>query len=375
MFIHNFYSDILLSTRVLFDNYIFHRSDYIKKYEFNYGNRAFQLDSDYKQNFEFPIMLVNLNNQMSTFGQRTENLHPIGTPNKNQIPVLYNKTNDTILYIQEEQTSITLSITINCESQFQAKEIEHVIQRFLPLNKYIGIFKYTSFLEVSTKFLKKHLFDVNNHEIINIYDKLNKNTGKLDHFFSIQYDPILRNESLTTTISDSAQRSFQVVLDLTYMLQLPIFAFDVKTGIVDSINVNFGNFGNEPISAYPIQKIINDDTDKSLHQATIKRQLLFSDDDIIEQTDELTRVILKPHKDSIKLTEDLTYNFINSGQKINNIKQQFFELENKVVFEFPTTYFDDAFKIGLDSPLVIQIVEPVSTRLSCPNLNDGIEVT
>ncbi len=294
--------------------------------------------------------------------------------NINQIPVLYNKTNKKMLYVQEEQTSITLSITINCESQFQAKEIEHVIIRYLPLNKYIGLFKYTSFLEVGTKFLQKHLFDVNDHEIINLYDKLNKNTGQVNHFFSLQYDPLLRNESLTTTISDSNQRSFQVTLDLTYMIQLPIFMFDAETKTIDSINMNFGNFGNEPISDYPIQKIINDDTDTSLHQATVKHQLLFSDDSIVEQTDELTRVVLSPHPDSIELTDELTYNFISNGTKHNDIEHQYFAEENKVIFEFPTTYFNENFKFGIDSPFVIQIIEPVSSKVSCPNMSTSIEV-
>ncbi len=370
MQIHSFYSDLLLSTRHLFDNYIFKTADYIQKYEFNYGNRAFQLDSDYKQNFKFPVLMVNLGNVNSSYGQRTENLQPIKTTTENQIPVLYNRTNEQYLYVQEEQSNINISIVINCESQFQAREIEHVINRFLPLNKYIGILKFTSFLEVSQEYISKDLFHFQEHDIVNHYERLNRNTGNVDHFFSIQYEPLIKNESISTTIADSNQRSFQVNLDLNYLIQLPIFVFNDKDNFIDSIHVNYGNYGYESIADYPVQKIINNDTQLDLHLKTIKHQLLFHDEDIIEHHEGLTRIKLQPNKKSIELKDYWSYNFICNG-KIHKDMPFIFHYEedvNRVDFEMPTTVFEDKFKIAFDKPLVIQIIEPVASQRKAPGV-------
>ena len=363
MYIHNFYSDLLLSVRVLFDNYIFHSSDYIKKYEFNYGNRTFQLDENYKQNYEFPVILVNLNNPTPTFGQRTEVINPTPTPSINHIPVLYNKTNNNTLYIQEEQTNVGLSITINCESQFQAREIEHVILRYLPLNKYINLFSFTSFLEVDDLFLQQNLFDPNNHDIINLYDKLNNNTGKINHFFSLLYEPLIRNESLTTSISDSNQRSFQVTLELTYSLQLPIFLFSNNYSKFTSININYGNFGLESISDYPVQRLISD---LNTNTKTVKHQLLYSDiNEISEESNNLVRITLQPDPKSIILYDYFTYNFVCNNKIYSDMNNQFFGNENKVVFEFSKEYFNNFLHFDLCKPLIIQIVEPYSTKEMC----------
>ena len=371
MFIHNFYSDLLLSTRHLFDHYIFKSSDYIQKYEFNYGNRSFQLDADYKQNFKFPVLMVNLGNVTSSFGQRTENLQPLQTSTKNQIPVMYNRTNEQFLYIQEEQSNVNVSIVINCESQFQAKEIEHVLYRFLPLNKYIGIHKYTSFLEISEEYISKDLFHLQEHDIVNHYERLNRNTGQLDHFFSLQYEPLIRNESISTTISDSSQRSFQVNLDLNYLIQLPVFIFNDRDNYINSINVNYGNYGYESIADYPVQKIINNKTDLDLALQTVKHQLVFCEEDEIvthNELENLTRLVLSPNIDTIKLESFWSYNFICKGKYHKNMKYIYDDITNSVTFEWPTTIFRKDFEIDFDKPLVIQIIEPVASKKKAPGV-------
>ncbi len=372
MYIHSFYSDLLLSTRHLFDNNIFKTSDYIQKYEFNYGNRAFQLDSDYKQKFKFPIVIVNLGNVNSSFGQRTENLQPLQTSTTNQIPVLFNKTNGQYLYVQEEHSNVNLSITINCESQFQAREIEHVINRFLPLNKYIGILKFTSFLEISQQYISKEIFHLQEHDIINHYERLNTNTGEVDHFFSLQYEPLIKNESIATSISDSTQRSFQVTLELNYLIQLPIFMFTDKDSFIDSINVNYGNYGYESIADYPVQKIINNKTNLDLHLETVRHQLVFSDHSIIHHNEDtnFTRIRLEPNKKQIELKDYWKYNFINNGKIQKDMKFFFWEQEeiNRVDFEMPRTVYEDMFEIDFDKPLIIQIIEPVSERRMAPGI-------
>jgi hypothetical protein len=72
VFIHSWYGDLLLSVRVLFDNHIFQNREYIKRYEFNMGNRTIQLPVDYKPNFEFPNIIVTLNDDVPSYGQRPD---------------------------------------------------------------------------------------------------------------------------------------------------------------------------------------------------------------------------------------------------------------------------------------------------------------
>ena len=174
MYIHNFYNDLLLSIRILFDNHIFSEiEDYIKRYEFNIGNRTFQLDSNYKPNFEFPIAIVSLNDDSLAFGGgRTEIIKKLPLENINQIEVLNNHTNNFKLILQEEHSIIPITITINCESQLNAKEIEVQIKRFLPVSKYIEILEFVSFLEVDSKFLNKIQFNPVTDIISNLFIKL-----------------------------------------------------------------------------------------------------------------------------------------------------------------------------------------------------------
>jgi len=44
--------------------------------------------------------------------------------------------------------------------------------------------------------------------------------------FSLSYRPFIRLDSISTAIPDSVQRSFQVVIDITYMVQRPISIFN-----------------------------------------------------------------------------------------------------------------------------------------------------
>jgi len=175
--IHNFYSDFLLSIKTLFDNIIF-PNNLIKHYSFNFANRTFELSKrDYKPNRSLPSIIIILNNDEYIFGERPTNIMYSTLENINQIPVLLDKTNNKVLYVQEEQTTISLSLTINCDSQFQAKEMEFIIKRFLPFNKYTNILSFASFIEIDKEFLLNNDINFNDHEIINLFTKLNKNIG------------------------------------------------------------------------------------------------------------------------------------------------------------------------------------------------------
>ena len=80
MIIHNWFSDILLSSRILLDNIIFSEKKlfvnnlpeyFIKHYEFSLSNRTFVLAKDeYKTEFELPSCIVTLGEDNYIFGER-----------------------------------------------------------------------------------------------------------------------------------------------------------------------------------------------------------------------------------------------------------------------------------------------------------------
>lgn len=312
MYIHNYYGDLLLSIRVLFDKYIFENPNFIKRYEFNMGNRIFQIPIDYKPNYEFPNMIVSLSDDLPAYGQRPDVSQLIPGYNIDQIPVLYNKDTNSIIYTQEEMATVPISIIINCESQFQAKEIANVIKRWLPHNKFIQFLKFSTFLELSNEFISKIEFDVNNHDIINLYQKLNKRTGEINHCFSLNYKPFIRLESLSTSISDSTQRSYQVSADLTYMIQLPLYLYSDKLPAETIEGINFlitPSITFEPIMDYSTTDIISKTGQKIPTNQTLKRQMLISDDTSVSYSKSLLSLILT----STEVSKNSEYLYIVKG--------------------------------------------------------------
>ena len=267
MEIHNYYSDLLLSIRSLFDNYIF-PPDYIKSYDFNIASRSFAIHKDFETQFEFPACIATLNDDHYVFGERPNVIQRhIGLSNVNQIPVLHNYENEYRLLIQEEQVQTAISVIINCESQLQAKDIEHRIKGWLPLSKWIQFLEFTSFLEVPTQYLQTLGFKPHDHQILNLFTRIDKDKGEVDYCYSVKYRPHIRLENITTTISDSSQRSFPVNIELNYLTQAPMFMFcDKEPGVIESINIIYSKFGNEPIADYPMQAVLNIFSDITLEK-------------------------------------------------------------------------------------------------------------
>lgn len=314
MFIHNFYGDLLLAVRILFDNHIFQNREYVKRYEFNMGNRTIQLPHDYKPNYEFPNIIVSLNDEAPSYGQRPSVSQKIPGFNLDQTPILYNQTNEEVLLVQEEMVNVPISSTINCESQFQAKEVAALVKRWLPINKFISFLTFTSYLEVSSDFLSSAKFDPAIHSIVNLYTKLNKRTGEIDYCYSLQYDPFIRLDSITTAIPDSTQRSFQVVVDITLMLQMPLFMFSDKLQTVaERIDIQINPLSKfEPINDFPSGKMINAQSSEiDLKKGYIRRNFLMVDSDSIESIASLDRVLL---------TSDQITNVSSGGQRISATK-------------------------------------------------------
>lgn len=256
MQIHNYYSDLLLSIRSLFDNLIFAPAT-IRHYDFNIANRTFAIDKEYKTQFEFPACIVTLNDDHYIFGERPNVIQRVGPENVMEQIALYNLDNRKEIVVQEEHAQTNISIIINCESQLQAKDLEFRIKRYLPLNKYIQILEFTSFLEISYEYLNTLEFDLYGHKILNLFTKHNENTGKVDHCFSMTYKPHIRLESINTSIADASTRSFPVNIELSYLTQMPMYVYAaLDPGLIEVVNVHYSRMGYDPIADYPVQKVL-----------------------------------------------------------------------------------------------------------------------
>ena len=361
MFIHNFFVDLMISVRSLFDKYIFSfTNNYIKRYEFSVGNRPFQLGKEYNPNFEFPSVIVNLGQDIYPYSVRVGTIKFMTSPdNVHKTLVLYNKSNLTAVHIQEEMSIVPIDITINCESLLQAKEIEHTIKKFLPQDKYVQFLNFVSFLEVPYEFLHKCKFNLVEHEIDNLYIRFNKNLDSVDYCFAVNYKPLIKLDSISTAGTDSSQRSFTLALSISYLIQIPEYIICENEGFIEKINVHYYKFGFEPIMNYPLQKIRKklyyDENDNKY----IIRNLIFFDEKSpqVYFTPEKVFFTVTFVKSEFELTDDMTFSFITTD--CERFESDFDTIlnkeDNKVTFIFDINDWQKNFKISLTSPAILQI--------------------
>jgi hypothetical protein len=106
--IHNYYMDLMIGLSYMLDNKIFN-PDTIKSYQYNLGNKTFQLD--YKPQKEFPMAIVNY--ESSTLMQYPDRLlHRNTIGNNFTIPIVYNSTKDLHLEIQEAEYEHNITLII-----------------------------------------------------------------------------------------------------------------------------------------------------------------------------------------------------------------------------------------------------------------------
>jgi hypothetical protein len=336
MLIHNFYQDILLSIRTLFDSVIFkdrnfistERIDtFIKSYQFNLANRTFAFSKKhFKTNFEFPSVIVTLNEDRITFGHEKPNvIQRIDTQNINSILVLSDPENRVDIYLQEEHVLISLDIQINCESQLQAKEIEFTIRRFLPLDKYIQIMSFTSFIDIEPDFLLSLDMDFNSHEIINLFVRLNKNFGSPMYSFSILYRPLIKLASSNVTINDGNSSSFPVNLSIEYAIQMPMWlTTNIDRKIIEKINIDFHRFGNEPISDNNCRQLLS-------ASSLIKKNNYLGDELIVRSTDGNNIKSSKSIQNSS--SQDFLTTTAPTDTRIDcSIKQDYLTIRNLIIY-------------------------------------------
>jgi hypothetical protein len=367
--IHNFYSDLLLSIRSLFDTQIF-SSNFIKHYSFNIANRTFELSKrDYKPNRALPAIIINLLTEEYTFGERPTNISQSKLPNINQIPVLYDQESNNIIYTQEEHTTVSINVNINCESQFQAKEVEFHVKRFLPLTKYTNILSFTSFLEINNQYLLDIGIDPNDRQITNLFVKLNKNLGRLEYCYSMFYNPSIRLDSIDSSISTSSQQSFTVSLTLSLMIQVPLYIFSEKeTGTIERINVDFTRIGNDPITINSTRSFIKDTNDYLLLSESTKNikanLLLFNlleDNNLTSLTvndiDYKLFEVYIPEKDLV-LQENFIFRIFDIRNQIHDITPTLIDTDiNTVKFQVTDEDYQNYYNASLTTPIILQIIE------------------
>lgn len=217
--IHNFYVDLLLSLRHLFDDVIFGK-DAIGSFQFNIGNRTLQLN--YETQFELPAVIVNYQTSRPHH-YHTYVIKQHWMKNHSKFPVLFDKTKELILELQEEMYETTLDVVINCESQMQAIDLHHRLTTVLPLNKYLQLHHFYSYYELTENYLTSALFDVNYDEIENLFVKYNNLTDKMEHCFSVRHEPIVRLDDSNVSISSQEQRSFGIQSSMTVLMGVPIY--------------------------------------------------------------------------------------------------------------------------------------------------------
>jgi hypothetical protein len=359
MQIHNFLCDLLASTRLLIDNYLLsNQPGLIKSYEFNLGNRTFQLGAEPTSTYALPAVIINIQDESINFGgRRSDLIQQNQLANINKIPVLsltsgtsgasgLSTSTPVTVYVHEEQTVVTFSISINCESQMQAKEIAYRIKKILPLYKNINIFEFTTFLEIDNNIL----FDVLNYNVTkdvinNLYTKINHNTGNVEYCFSLKHNPLIRLDSVGTSISDSTQSTFQVQLELAYVISFPQHLVIDEYHLIQDINFSF-NMNNWPIvmdSSNPTHVVRdNEPTEKIDRTLVVDSEITYAPSGILISKTE-TQVFLSIQFELTDFNIDCNkYNFRfrkstkpgKTRDEINLTPTFVYEPDNKIVFVF-----------------------------------------
>lgn len=247
MLIHNVYSDLLSSSAYFLNNFIL--TDHhlkINHFQYNIGNTSFQLN--YETQYELPAAIVTLQSPIP-FINHPYTFHRNIFNNMNKVPVLYDRTKDIELFIQEEMYTVPVTININCDSQLQALEIQHRLINYIPINKYLQAYKYTSFFEIDPNLLSKYLIDVSKDKIDNIFYKQNKYTDSFDYCFSVEYEPLIRLNSCDVGIDVSTNSSFQVACSFEFLTHIPIYMVAPPVNWDNLVNYDYLQYNNIPVPA------------------------------------------------------------------------------------------------------------------------------
>lgn len=217
MRIHNILSDHLLALSNYLNKDVLYSA--ITRFEYNIGNQSFQLD--YNPQFKLPAGIVKFD-ESRQFLRRPYSYQFRNFGNHEIIPVLHNETKDLTLSIQEEQWTLNCTILVNCESQLQAMEIKHNIEAIIPIEKYLNMYEFTSFMTLQDFIFNPCLFDLSKDKIINLFQRHNTYTDTIEYCFGIRYNPLVRLNALSLGIDSSDSPTFQVACDFELMTPIPV---------------------------------------------------------------------------------------------------------------------------------------------------------
>jgi hypothetical protein len=223
MHIHNIYSDLLLSTTYFLNNKVLrYSSTNIKMFEYNIGNASFQLK--YDTQYELPAAIVKMENPRKYLGISHPWAHQHNVfGNIHRTDVLYNETKDEAIELQEEMYEIPISITINCESQIQALDIQHTFQQYTPIGAYLNYYEFVSFIELESSIFNKWMFDLNNDKIINLFYKQNEYTDESNYCFALKFAPLMRVNDVSISLGQSTDPSYSVNITLEVVTSIPSY--------------------------------------------------------------------------------------------------------------------------------------------------------
>lgn len=218
MNIYNFYSDLLLSLRYFFDNFVLGQ-DVIKSYQFNIGSRTFQLK--YESQHDLPACIINYVDSHPVKYSNWVN-QKMFINNYYKIPILYDTSKNLTLDLQTELYEINIEANINCDSQLPALNIRHLLEKEMPIGKLYSIYNFYTFLDIPDYYFSSDKFDNNNDNIVNLYVKHNFLTDKVEYCASLLCEPLIRLDSISVPLSNTEPRSFQVNMQFTIVMAIPM---------------------------------------------------------------------------------------------------------------------------------------------------------
>ena len=338
MIIHNFFSDVAQSIFNFFEKFVFPTKPYFyhkvvvnpqqprtffKSMQFNLGNQIYQI-GDYKESakLEFPNAQLTYVSNDSAFGKDFPLIAHHTLRHVNEIVATHNDTTNVDIVVREDQTLLYFTFQINCESQLQANEIEHQVKRYLPIQKYIQMYSFKSFQEIPEFFFFKHN-DPEKHVIHNLFFRRDDTTGNPQYYFLANYKPIFKLNSINADFSDNSQRSYTVLLDFEYLIQMPIWmASTYNTENIARIEIGF------TLDDHPRSIILNDE------------QLSSTDYDPKKINDIYYQIV-----------KSVIVNHDDASNK-----------ENKIVIEKPDIVQDDKFALE-----IIKVKNPISDFVEISN--------
>lgn len=264
-----------------------------------------------------------------------------------------------------------MSITINCNSTLDVADISFTVKRFLPLNKFIMVHKFVSFLEIDAGQLGLMGIDCNSPDVKGLYTKLNPNTGRMMYCFAVEYQPLIKLESYNNNVSDKMAKNYSLTLEVTYYIQEPMFLVFQETHEIERVNMAYLRIGHDPISSFSINELKNTTPKGKKYNKVIKNIIIHDmnyhnarqlSETINNEEKEFILFDLKLDKHDFILCENHLYNIFNiNGVIDNNIPvYEYNSEENKVTFKFNIEDFYNKYNPTLTTPIIFQICEETS---------------